>query len=65
MSKKTIDPRELKDQKQRKCLGIDCGRLFTSLWRGNRLCEKCKEKVNYIGISLADNPVSSHTKKDG
>lgn len=36
---------EMMDPKIRRCLGLDCGRLFRSSWAGNRMCPKCTEKM--------------------
>lgn len=33
----------------RRCLGDECGRMFNSAGPGNRLCDKCSERLDQIG----------------
>lgn len=38
-----------KDEAVRKCLGPNCGELFVSEWKGNRICPRCSVKIEFKG----------------
>lgn len=43
-----------KEEAIRKCLGPDCGKLFFSTWKGNRLCPVCTPTVKRLGQDMSD-----------